>query len=173
MAKDYNISKPAGTCQKCQKQLAAGEAYTALVRETGDDFVREDYCMPCWESLQEANPHPAASVDVVGTWKSIVPQPQEKKKLFVDNELLINFFERLTDTNEPVKISFRYVLALVLMRKKLLVYDRMDRADDGTEIWQMHFRGDDRVHRVVDPKMDEQKIADVNAQLGQILESEL
>ena len=59
------------------------------------------------------------------------------------------------------------------MRKKLLVYDRMQREDDGGEIWQMHFKGSDQVHHVIDPKLDEDKIAEVSGQLGQILEGEL
>ncbi len=59
------------------------------------------------------------------------------------------------------------------MRKKLLVYDRMERGEDGTETWEMHLRGNPQGHRVIDPKMDEDKIAEVSTQLGQILEGEL
>ena len=98
---------------------------------------------------------------------------EEKKKLFVDDELLINFFERLEGAEGDLKLSFRFVLALVLMRKKLLIYDRMDRGEDGTETWEMHLKGNPRTHRVIDPRMDEEKIAEVSTQLGQILEGEL
>ena len=37
----------------------------------------------------------------------------------------------------------------------------------------MHLKGDGRTHRVVDPKMNPEKIAEVSSQLGQILEGEL
>jgi len=168
MVKDYNISKTTGACADCRKDLAPGEEFVAIVREGPDELLRADYCRDCWGE----RPHDEQA-DVLGVWRSRVPQPQEKRKLFVDNELLINFFERLDGAEGSAKLCFRYVLALVLMRKKLLVYDRTDRGDDGTEIWRMHFKGSEEVHRVIDPKMDEEKIAQVARQLGQILDGEL
>ena len=169
MAKEYNISKTAGQCVVCQRALEPGEEFVAAVREAGEELLREDYCPTCWDAKGDAEDEP----DVLGVWRARVPQPQEKRKLFVDDDLLRNFFERLEGAEDEAKVSFRYVLALVLMRKKLLVYDRMDRRDDGSEVWQMHFKGSDATHHVIDPKMDEDKIAEVSAQLGQILEGEL
>ena len=99
--------------------------------------------------------------------------PEEKKKLLVDDDLLMNFFRRLEGETQGVKISFRFVLGLVLMRKKLLIYDRMVKQDDGVELWQMHFRGSNQMHEVIDPKLDEDKIAEVSGQLTQILNGEL
>ncbi|MHC4295648.1 MAG: hypothetical protein ACYSTL_08700 [Planctomycetota bacterium] len=171
MAKDYDISKTSGTCVACAKQLDPGEQFVATIREVDDEFHREDYCPQCWDSAPPGRNEDAP--DLFGVWRSCIPAPQEKKRLFVDNELLINFFERLDGTTDEVKVSFRYVLALVLMRKKLLVYDRLSREDDGSEIWEMHFKGDANTHRVIDPKMDAEKIAAVSAQLGTILEGEL
>ena len=67
----------------------------------------------------------------------------------------------------------RFVLALLLMRKKLLVYDRSCTGEDGAEVWTMHFKGSDQTYQVTDPHMDEEKISQVSQQLGQILEGEL
>ena len=171
MAKDYNISKTSGTCVGCETKLSAGDEFVAVVRELDGEFQREDYCLECWESPEKA-PETDAQ-DLFGTWRSRVRDAEEKKKLFVDDDLLINFFERLDGATDDLKLSFRFVLALVLMRKKLLVYDRMERGEDGTETWEMHLRGSPQGHRVIDPKMDEDKIAEVSTQLGQILEGEL
>jgi len=168
MAKEYNISKTAGRCTACDRPLEDGEEMVAAVREVGEELLREDYCPACWDAEPRAD-----APDVLGVWRTHVPAPQEKKKLFVDDEVLRNFFERLEGADEPAKVSFRYVLALVLMRKKLLVYDRMTRDDDGTETWQMHFKGSDRTHHVIDPKMDPEKVSEVSEQLGAIMEGEL
>ena len=167
MAKEYEIGKTSGRCARCGRELAAGEEFTATVRDMPDDLQREDYCAACWT----AEPRQPGG-DLIGIWRSRVPQPQEKRRLFVDNEMLINFFERLDGAEEPVKVSFRFVLALVLMRKKLLVYDR-SRPADGNEVWTMHFKGGDAAHEVVNPQMDDDRIAEVSGQLGQILEGEL
>ena len=168
MAKEYDISKTSGSCCRCGSEIAPGEALVATLCETDVDFVRVDYCPACWESAAEN-----AADSILGVWRTRVPTPRQKRKLFVDDEVLVSFFERLADATEPAKVNFRFVLALVLMRKKLLVYDRMTKLPDGREEWQMHFKGSDEVHRVIDPHMDEEQVAEVSRQIGEILEAEI
>lgn len=164
MVKEYNFSKTGGQCTACQKDLKAGDEIVATLRETREDFCREDLCPACWQGRE----HQADS-ELVGFWHSRVPRTQAKKKTFVDDDLLMNFFQRLSATEEPAKVNFRFVLALVLMRKKLLVYDRFQKLPDGREVWEMHFKGDKDIHKVIDPRMDEAKIAEVSQHLDEIL----
>lgn len=169
MAKDYNISKHAGQCCSCERPFEPGGRIVTTIWEAGEDFQRKDFCAECWNGGRvEAGTKP------FGVWRTRAPAPREKKKkLFIDNELLIDFFERLADEDDPGRINFRFVLALLLMRKKLLVYDRSDTDADGTEVWTMHLKGGDVRHRVVNPQMDEQKTAEVGEKLSEILEGEI
>ena len=123
MGKDYNISKTSGACLRCRKELGPDEEFVAVVRQVEEEFHREDYCLACWQSLESAGA--AEEADLFGIWRAQSPRTQGKKKLFIDDGLLIDFFHRLDGATDDLKLSFRYVLALVLMRKKLLVYDRM------------------------------------------------
>jgi len=168
MAKEYNISKTGGICAACQNELAAGQEFVATVRQADRELQREDFCLDCWQGRTDNRQD-----QLLAIWKSRVARPEQKKRLFVDDGLLIDFFKRLAEADSEVQVSFRYVLALVLMRKKLLVYDRMERRADGTEVWLMHLKGDGLTHQVIDPKLDDDKIAEVSGQLGQILEGEL
>jgi len=165
MGKEFNISKTSGHCRACQKQLAEAEQFVATVREVGEEFHREDYCEACWAARGDEN-----SADLFGVWRGRVPRAQEKKKLLVDDDLIINFFERLDGAEAPARISYRFVLALVLMRKKLLVYDSTKQMPDGRSAWRMHFKGTDQKHEVIDPDMDEEKIAEVSRSLSDIME---
>ncbi|MDP6636553.1 MAG: hypothetical protein QGG42_16770 [Phycisphaerae bacterium] len=169
MAKDYNIRKTSGQCSLCEMQLAPGMEFTATVSEGPDELIRNDYCDKCGESLPEET-----NAAVLCKWRTVVPHPQEKKKLLVSDDLLVNLFERLSETEDPSKINFRYVLALVLMRKKMLIYDRMSTDDDGKEIWSMHLKGSDPPdeHLVIDPKLTEDQIAEVSDNLGEIMEGD-
>ncbi len=167
MAKEYSVNKTAGQCCNCEKQLEVGVEFVATLKEASEEFLREDFCLSCWENHKD-NCQPG----MLGFWHSKVAQPQEKKKLFVDNELLINFFERLDGSEEPAKINFRFVLALILMRKKLLVYEGSSKMDDGRDTWTMHLKGSEEKHQVIDPKMDDEKISQVSEQLSEILEGE-
>ncbi|MCL2701653.1 MAG: hypothetical protein FWE88_08165 [Phycisphaerae bacterium] len=168
MSKEYNIRKASGQCVTCGRVMAPQEEFAATLRETEEDFVREDYCLPCWQ----ANPREGA--EMVGVWRGHVPPPADRKRVFVDDEMLVNLFHRLEEATEPAKVNFRFVLALVLMRKKMLVYDKMEKdAVAGLEIWRMHFKGQDQKLHVTNPHLDEEKIAEVSGHLGEILQGEL
>ena len=168
MAKEYDISRTSGQCLTCQKALEPGDEFMAAVREGEEGLLREDHCLECWQKRPDA-----ADGDHLAVWRARVPQPQEKRKLLVDDPLIANFFERLEDAETPAKISYRFVLALVLMRKKILVYEGMRKSPEGPDRWTMRFKGTDRTCEVIDPHMDEEKIAEVSQHLGEIMEGEL
>ena len=170
MAREYQISKLTGRCSSCGKELAQGDEFVAAVLPgTGDqEFARQDHCPACWESRPKDGGPP-----VLAEWRSRVPQKEEKKKLFVDDEVLIQFFRRLESEDDPARRCFRFVLALVLMRKKLLVYDRLEKLEGGRDAWQMHFRRGGTAATVIDPHLDAEGIARASQQLGEVLEGEL
>ncbi len=170
MAKDFKISRTEGVCSKSAKTIPPGEEYIALVRIGEDELIREDYSLAGWEELADKNL--AEAPDVLGVWRTRMPKPQEKKKLLIDEDLLINFFERLEGQDDPNRINFRFVLGLILMRKKLLIYEGMETKNDGAEVWKMRMKGGDRICEVIDPHMDEEKITAVNASLGEIMQGD-
>jgi len=163
MAKDYDIAKPEGLCHACGRQFQVEQEFTATIRQVEDGFVRQDYCLDCWGDDRDGP-------DVIGVWRSRIPKPKETKKLFVSDDVLMSFFRRLADTDEPARIAFRYVLTLILMRKKLLTYDGMATDEQQRDVWKVRVRGGDESHEVVDPHMDEDQILQVSGDLGQIME---
>ena len=169
MAKEFNIAKPEGKCFACGEDLPPGTPIVALVKAADEELVREDYHVACWTEPLDAAA--STNVNVLGVWRTSIPQKEEKKKLLIDDALLVNFFERLEGQQDPSRVAFRYVLALILMRKKLLTYEGMTRRD-GVEVWNMRQRGTDRTHQVVDPKLDEDRIAEVSTHLGDIMEGD-
>ena len=70
--------------------------------------------------------------------------------------------------DEPGKVNFRFVLGLVLMRKRLLTYE-LSHATGGQEYWRVRLKGRESSIDLVNPRLDEQQVAQVSEQLGQIL----
>ena len=101
-----------------------------------------------------------------------MPVKEKRKKLLVDNELLVSFFLRLADETEPVRIQFRFVLALILMRKRLLRYSATEMAD-GVETWRMVIPADQSEHKVVNPNLTDEQIEGVSGQLSAILHGDM
>lgn len=160
----YEIARPRGACLACQKPIAADEKFMANLRETPEGFERQDICRDCWPAFDRAGS--------LGFWQTVMPRAQEKKKVFVDDEVLCTLFERLADAAEPAKIHFRFVLGLILMRKRMLVYET-SRTEGDREIWSVRFRGRQDLLEMLNPKLNEEQVMEVSRQLGQVLNEDL
>jgi hypothetical protein len=105
-------------------------------------------------------------------WKTRLPHPNQKKQIFVDDEMLLAFFERLGKETEQEKVNFRFVLALILMRKRRLKYDAT-RVEDAKEIWRLRIVSEKQIVEVINPHLDEEQIEQLSSQIGQILQTDL
>jgi hypothetical protein len=179
----YDVEKPTGRCAFTGRTLEPEEAYIATLVEDGDDLRRLDVGNDAWTEGKRPD-------HLFCYWKATVPEPTAKKKLFVDDEVLMNLLQRLADADQPQRLAFRFVLALILMRKKLLRYDGVDRrdaTDDAgapTDWWLLTpkldlskgrmGKWDDKISiEVYDPHLDEEGIRSVTDQLSDILQAEL
>jgi hypothetical protein len=160
---EWEIKKPLGQCSGSGKVIEAGEEYFAALVETPQGFERRDFCAEYW---QQHKPQ------IFCYWKSKLVPPEQKKKLFVDDDMLMTFFERLANEVEEQKVNFRFALMLILMRKRLLKYDS-SRMENGKEIWKLRLTGTDTMVDVVNPNLSEQQIEQLSSQVGQILQVEL
>jgi hypothetical protein len=161
----YSIARPLGKCAICNRDIAVGEKFFAAVRETSVGLERLDVTSDCWEKFDRAG--------LLAFWQTTMPTATAvKQKVFVDDTVLCELFERLAETGtEPAKLNFRFVLGLVLMRKRLLIYETT-RVEAGNEYWNVRLKGREETFDLLNPRLDEQQIAEVSAQLGQILNGE-
>lgn len=164
IAGGYEVARPQGTCSLCSQPIEPEQKFMAALQETPEGFQRLDCCTACWPKADRAN--------VVAFWQTVLPRPEQKKKLFVDDNVLCELFERLADVAEPAKLNFRFVLGLILMRKRLLTYDTT-RVENGREIWSVRLKGRTDPLDLLDPKLDEAQMKDVSQQLGEILQQEM
>ena len=160
---EWEINKPLGQCSGTGRKIEYGEEYFAALVETGQGLERRDFCSDYW---QREKP------DVFCYWKTRLPNPSQKKQIFVDDEMLMSFFERLSDETERERINFRFVLALVLMRKRRLKYDS-SKTDGSGEIWRLKVTGEDKFVDVINPHLNEEQIEQLSSQIGQILQADL
>ena len=163
MIQKWDIQRAAGQCAGCARQLKPGEEFYAALIDKQSCFERADYSVEYWNEH-----HP----EVYSFWKTTFPEANEKKRLFVDDSVLFNFFERLEKEEEPLKINFRFVLGLILMRKRMLKYEQT-RRDGEREIWKVRRAGSQEIHEVINPQLSEDEIEQVSAELGSILRGQL
>lgn len=155
------VARRSGACSKCQKVLQEQEYYHATLKTASEGFERRDFCQACWTD-EDRN-------EAFSFWQARIPKKEEKKRLFVDNEVLLDFFRRLTETEEEGRKGFCFVLALILMRKRLLKYVSTEQKPDGEEIWIMKMAGEEKDYRVPNPHLDDEAIEKIRAELSSVL----
>ena len=163
---DWEINKPLGQCCGSGRKIEYGEEYFGALVETGEELQRRDFCADYWEKEKPS---------VFCYWKSRLPDPGQKKQIFVDDQMLMAFFERLQKETEQEKVNFRFVLALILMRKRRLKYDTT-KVEEGKEIWRLKIVGDKSAEsriEVINPRLDEEQIGQLSSQIGEILQTDL
>jgi hypothetical protein len=165
----------AALCDLPMEQLSAAEKAETRTKKEKDapvvsPFARVDFCEKCWGEGKR----PASPLVMFSFWKTVVPSPEQKKKLLVDDTVLVDVFARMEEKTEPSEMRFRFVLALILMRKRLLKYEGMeDQTEGGPEVWRMIPRGGEKGVHVVNPHLTEEQIAEVSQQLSAILAEEV
>lgn len=160
----YEVGRPSGKCCVCGEELAAGTKIMAALRETPQGFERLDVSLDCWPAFDRSG--------LLAFWQTTIPHHEAKKKLFVDDGVLCELFERLKDTEEPAKLNFRFVLGLILMRKRMLLYES-SRDDGGRDVWTVRFKAKEDKLDLLNPRLNEQQVMEVSQQLGEILNEEL
>jgi hypothetical protein len=167
---DYQVARSTGVCSATSQPLVPGSACIAtLCERPGDEaFDRKDFSIEAWEA--GARPEGLYSY-----WKTIVPAPDAKPRLLVDDTVLMDLFERLASDERPQRIAFRYVLGLILMRKKLLKFSGRQAQNAGSnERWLLQTRGENsQTYEVVNPNLSDDDVRDLIDQLSEVLQSEL
>jgi len=160
---EWEVDKPLGQCYGTGRKIEYGEEYFGALVEIDEGLQRRDFCADYWESEKP---------NVFCYWRSKLPHPDRKKQIFVDDEMLMAFFERLENETEQEKVNFRFVLALILMRKRQLKYNAT-RVENGKEIWRLRIVGEKEIVEVINPHLDEEQVEQLSSQIGQILQTDL
>ena len=163
MRPQWEVESATGRCASTGRAFEEGEEFYTVLFEEGETFRRVDYCLDAWQGPPDG---------AFCHFKTQVPVREKRKKLLVNDELLLGFFTRLAEETEPVRVQFRFVLALILMRKRILRYEGSN-VEDGVEVWRMTLPREEETHRVVNPRLTDEEIESVSQQLSSILHSDM
>ena len=155
---NWDINTHTASCCSCESLFDEGAQFISNIVDNNGDFERRDYCMSCWEKLDKR--------ESFYYWKSLF-NPGKKKKIFIDDDTLMDFFSRLMEEDNESKQNFRYVLSLILMRKKVLKFE--DVCKEGDREYMIMRDKEEREYRVRDPHLNKETLAEVKQQMSSIL----
>jgi hypothetical protein len=157
---DYEIQGPTRICSATGRELKPGERFHAVLLEKDGKLVRIDYAADAW---------PGPPVDAVAHWSGRVPSVDKPRRPAVNDDVLFGCFDRLRDSTEPDGMNFRYVAALLLMRRKRLRFEDVLRDDAGRDVLLLKEPKSGTVHRVTDPRLTDDQITAVQAEVFRVL----
>lgn len=155
---DYDVHKTTRHCAATGREIAAGETfYTVLVRE-GTELKRFDYAAEAWTGAPETS---------IGWWKATMPDKEAKKPKLAPSEVLLELFRELQDDAE--RRDLRYVLTLLLIRRRLLRLEDTVHDDDGGETMVLYCSRDEQTYRVTVEMPNEERQKEIQDYLAQLL----
>jgi len=166
----YESARPTHVCAQTGRVLEPGERYVAALTDSaeGEELVRFDYAAEAWE----AGARPARPL--IAVWRATEGERGTAGGAVLDTEEILALFEGMEPVEEGRAAVFRYLLALLLLRKRLfrVVDQRVGAA--GRPVLQLVRRGgpggiEPEIIEVVDPGMDEEAVAAGIEELGAVL----
>ena len=123
---DYDIQGPARVCAATGRELKPGDRFFAVLTEERGQ-VRPHRL----RGRRVARP---ARRTRSRTGRARCRPPHKPRKPVVNDDLLLDCFDRLKDTADPDGLNFRYVAALLLMRRKRFKFEDAVRDDAGRDV---------------------------------------
>lgn len=144
--------------------LEPGESYVSVILPSGDGVRRVDIAAAEWTG-PEAN--------TVGWWRSEMPRAGSQKLRPAPNGVLIDTLSELLDS--PGKEALAYLLALLLVRRRVLHEERMldmSESQSSNDIWQLACPADGRNWSVPIVELPPARLPELQAELNTLLFTE-
>jgi hypothetical protein len=156
----YELAAPARVCAASGRELKPGERMASVLTDEGGTLVRRDFALDGW---------PGPTPNAIAHWVGKVPVKDAPRRPEVNEPLLFDCFDHLAGQTESNKVHFRYVVALLLMRRKKLKFEDVKRQAGGGEVLVLRDTRSGKRVEVPDPRLAEGEIEAVQNEVFQVL----
>jgi len=170
----YELRRSTSACAATGQALSPGDVIiAALVEREGEEgFDRVDALSEQWEGGWRPE-------RLFAHWRTVVPTSDARPNPFIDDDALLDLFDSLADSDETDhrRLAFRHLLALVLVRKRLLIQIGAGKpTESGSRAILVKRRGapqDAPPDRVLAPEITPELVGDLTQQLAGLLTPEV
>ena len=155
---EWKFARRRDRCNACESAFEEGTRHVSALSLAGEDLSREDLCLSCWTANARGSE--------IFFW--FTRMRGDRRSLRLDLPMLEQLFLRLEGRGEKKMIELRYVLCLLLMRKKRLKLVRVVREPVETMILRRPRR--DESLKVMVCNLGVERIEDLRRELAEIFE---
>ena len=156
----WKFTKRQPACRHCARAFENGEPHVSALAMRTDELAREDVCLACWKTQPPRG-------DLF--WWRTRHDAERKRGIALNLEALEALFVRLEGSSEGQLAELRYVLCLVLMRKRRLKIERVERDAEGESLVVTRPRRPE-VFRVTVFDFSPEKIDELRTRLQEVFE---
>lgn len=159
---EWRIRRRQAACGACERAFEEGERHASLLSIQEGELARHDLCGACWRERGESG------ADELFWWFTR-HRGARRRTLALDIGSIERLFLELEGRQEEKLRELRFLLCLLLMRKKRLRLERVQRARSGEAlVVRRPRRREDLVVQVYD--FTPERLDELRAQLQEILE---
>ena len=131
------VPRTSRTCAVSRRDFRPNEPFFSVLTDEDGLFVRKDVSPEHWSGPPDV---------CIGWWQSTVKHVADNAPQQVSGETLQELFERLTA--QPGEADTLYILTLLLLRRKLLRYEREITDEQGNQLLEVFALHTDMLYQV-------------------------
>lgn len=166
---DWKIRYTSAKCEDTGEAFVDGQEFFTCIFEdpASDAFLRRDYAVESWKRIG-----PALSPPPFSFWKSTYKAPLQATDAKATADTSVEgMLRRFIEEDEPRTEQARYILALMLERKKVLVPTDSQETETRKLLFYEHAHSGD-VFIVADPGLRLAEIEEVQREVSELLAAE-
>lgn len=140
---NWSVRKCSKICGKCQKEFADKEVLHSRLIFEGSEYLRHDFCEPCWKKEGTA----------LNSWKTVFIVPPPPQEEAVKKENVESLLRRLLAKENEEDLNAIFILTVMLERKKLLVERNTQTTEDGRKLRIYEHKKTGESFMVIDPQL--------------------
>ncbi len=158
---EWDIQSRSHACSACGQPFADKAVYHTVLRFGADGYQRQDLCAACFGI--------AGREGSISYWQGEYKSPPAPVPEPIQKETAETLLRKLIESADPSQAAARYILAVMLERKRILRHRDTVREDDGTERLVYEHAKTGESFTIPDPHLRLDQLAEVQQQVGQLL----
>jgi hypothetical protein len=154
---DFEICRRARRCAKTDREFQPHELFYSVLVPEGAEVVRYDYSAEAWQGPPE---------NALGWWKAQAESSTRKFNL-APQDVIVQFFEQLG--GQPDKADLRYVLTLLMIRRRIVRLEDTETDDAGQEVLVVFCPRNESEYRVPVVSPTQRRAAEIQEELVRLL----
>jgi len=155
---DFEVQRCTRRCRKTDRELQPGDVFFSALVASGAEVERWDFAEDAWDSPPDGT---------IGWWRSRVPDMQAQKMHWAPSDVVLHYFTELQ--NQPDKADVRYVLALWMVRRRVVRLEQIEKTPDGKEQLILYCPRNEREYRAHVATPTPARIATIQQELANLL----